>query len=341
MPFDANSGEATEPTISGSEISSTDDYGAESVGDSWYRIWVEFSVPASPTSGRRMVQGLNLSLRNDSNSASYTGDAAKGWYVWGMQFCNARNPNVYVKTTDKPVTPFLTDYFVEQQVKASWASPRILPIRYSTSTPTLEEGQFLCSLTAVATGRVKLTFKNAFAQAPIVMATTKTSGNTIDVEEVTNQYVVLRQTNHAGTADDGGAHVLVFGSDSSNRFGRARKSAKCPQIAPRLIAATAKRIGYAGTANLNLQTEQCPELGTVTRSGTGTYVFVFDKPFLRAPVIIANPLHGSWTTLGGGAAITAVSTTGFTVACTNTNNGAADPSLVHLAVLGFDNAQEV
>lgn len=67
-------------------------------------------------------------------------------------------------------------------------------------------------------GDFTITFKEAFKQAPIIIAAAATSGNAVTLTSVTATSARMTVHSAAGAAADVNAHVLVLGSDATDGF---------------------------------------------------------------------------------------------------------------------------
>lgn len=100
---------------------------------------------------------------------------------------------------------------------------RVIPmsIAYSAGTPSIDEGTAHASVADTATGVATVTFTNAFARTPIIVATgviTSTGDVLIPVlRSVTASGFILEVSDDAGTlTDPTSVHLLIFGFDSAD-----------------------------------------------------------------------------------------------------------------------------
>jgi hypothetical protein len=68
------------------------DFGATSIGDGWWRVWVTATATVSGTSS----VDINLA---DVTTLSYTGDGTSGIYLWGAQLEQSSTVGEYIPTT--------------------------------------------------------------------------------------------------------------------------------------------------------------------------------------------------------------------------------------------------
>lgn len=64
----------------------------------------------------------------------------------------------------------------------------------------------------------------------------------------------------------------------------------------------------------------------------------FNEPFARVPTVIATPLHATTELF---ATITAVSATQVSIKITTEAGAQADPTTLHVVVVGYDSADQV
>lgn len=107
-------------------------------------------------------------------------------------------------------------------VLAPFRLPRLEAYRvdYSAGTPSyaIGAGDATGNPTDNGTGDFTITFKEAFKQAPIIIAAAATSGHTVTLTSVTATTARMTVHSAAGAAADINAHVLVLGSDASDGF---------------------------------------------------------------------------------------------------------------------------
>lgn len=107
-------------------------------------------------------------------------------------------------------------------VLAPFRLPRMEAYRvnYSGGTPSYGLGaeDATGNPTDNGTGDFTITFKEKFAQAPIIIAAAATSGNSVTLTSVTATSARMRVHNAAGVAADINAHVLVLGSDATDGY---------------------------------------------------------------------------------------------------------------------------
>ena len=213
-----------------------------------------------------------------------------------------------------------------QRVHVTSIAPRMIPIRL-TAPGTMTEGKYQCTVSA-STNTSTITFNYPFQVAPTVVAVPDTAGNSVTISSVSVNQIVLKQTNSAGTASTNGMHILVLGQDLPNKVFKLRRALKCVQLKPRIVAGIITNT--AGTySNTNFA-----DLGTVTKNGTGDITATFQKPFKRAPVVIAA------SAVNGSVAVTSSSTTACRLAAA-THAGTATDGTMHVLALGFDYADQL
>ena len=93
-----------------------EDYGYESVGDGWYRIWQTSRLPSSTGGGRTWY----ISIAGPNGETSYQGIAGNGIYLWGSQVEKRDFVTAYVKTEADTLTETMPVL-----VKAGPNEPRI------------------------------------------------------------------------------------------------------------------------------------------------------------------------------------------------------------------------
>lgn len=100
-----------------------------------------------------------------------------------------------------------------------------------------------------------------------------------------------------------------------------------PQRMPRLVAF---HLDGTGTASLVVGSKD----GVLTDNNVGDYTITFDKPFARAPIVVASSL-----TAGAVIQVSAASASAVTILVKNTAGAALDADL-HILVQGFDAKDE-
>jgi len=95
--FNLTAGTVSAPTVGGAGVAAYAKITA--LGNGWYRVEVAGKINGGVTSGH-----LQVNLYDDGGAINYTGDAAKGLYLWGAQFERAVFSSSYIKTVASAVT---------------------------------------------------------------------------------------------------------------------------------------------------------------------------------------------------------------------------------------------
>lgn len=206
-------------------------------------------------------------------------------------------------------------------------APRLIPL-VLTAPGTVTEGKHQVSASG-ASNRTTITFNRPFAAAPIVVGMPDTLGNTLKLVSSSVSQIVIDQFTHADAAATNGMHLWVLGQDEPNRIGKLRRRLKVTQFKPRLIAGIISQSGSVYSAT------NYSDLGTFVRNGAGDVTITFARAFLRAPVVVAV------SDTSASVAVTAVSTTACTIKVSTTSGAGADPSTMHIGILGFDAIDQI
>ena len=100
---------------------------------------------------------------------------------------------------------------------------RLIPmtVRWTAGTPTIEEGTAHGSIADTGTGIATITFTDAFARKPVIVACSEAGTGdkiTAHLRSVTQTGFILESISEAGAAADStvDTHLLVIGFDSAD-----------------------------------------------------------------------------------------------------------------------------
>lgn len=219
--------------------------------------------------------------------------------------------------------------YAPEPVTCSNIAPRLIPI-VLTGPSTATEGKHQITVTAVS-NRTTITFLRPFAAAPVVVGVPDTAGNTLKLVSSSVNQIVIDQFTNADVAATNGMHLWVLGQDEPNRIGKLRRRLKVTQFKPRLIAGIISQSATVYSAT------SYADIGTFVRNAAGDVTITFQRPFLRAPVVIVS----AGTTGALASAVTSSSTTSCTVKVTDAAGTGTDPTTIHIGILGFDAVDQV
>ena len=105
-----------------------------------------------------------------------------------------------------------------REIKCPQRLPRQLHlvVGIAGSVASLTEGKFDCTVSRTAKGRVKVTFNEPFARAPIAVGNVVygSLGLILSIEAVSTTAVDIRMYDAAGADQDSNFHLLIQGWDA-------------------------------------------------------------------------------------------------------------------------------
>lgn len=211
-------------------------------------------------------------------------------------------------------------------------SPRIIGFHVDgTGTASLVSGKFQGTLTDNGTGDYTITFNRQFAEAPLIFGTV--IGSTAGVvNKVTSSVsnVNVKTFDAAGNATDLDFYLFVVGKDTPGQAAGIKRAVQTPQ---RLARAEVFELTVT-TGTPSLTTGLGSHAGSIADTGTGIFTLTFSEKFKRVPQVLLT---------AGGSNIANIDSVAVDscVIRTFTNAGvAADPTVVHGLVLGYDDVTE-
>lgn len=223
-------------------------------------------------------------------------------------------------------SPDTTVMQIPQRVLSSAGGARLMGFKVVSNAIT--EGKKQATL-SVASSVYTFTFTNAFARAPIVVASSvETTSGALRVSAATASGFAITSTTEGGVAGDKDFEVLVLGWDREDAQWGRRYALQVPQLKPRLLAFT---VTGTGTAAITYGVGDA----ALTDNGTGDWTLTFTKAFKRAPVCVVMGQTGRCCIKS------AVSTTAVTVVGFAGDGTTATDQIFHVFCLGFDSAMEV
>lgn len=100
---------------------------------------------------------------------------------------------------------------------------RVIPmkVKWTTGTPSIGEGFAHASISDTGTGIATITFNNAFARVPTIIATCEAATGekvTAALRSVAQDSFILEVTDEAGALSDSTVytHILIIGFDSAD-----------------------------------------------------------------------------------------------------------------------------
>lgn len=213
-------------------------------------------------------------------------------------------------------------------VHAAWDRSRIMGIKVTTTTPTLDIAPRGATISKTATGDVTITFPSSFGSTAIVPVATPILGTRAEIEVTTVAINSVRIKRYvSGTLTDGAFYLLVYGADGSATYQTKLEPLDNDQRFPRMLGF---RITYSGgVPAITTGTGDA----TLTDTGTGDVLVTLNNPFKREPIVVATPTSAGLCTVKAAASSSAFSILGF-----NAAGAAADLTDVSCIVLGWDDA---
>lgn len=216
-------------------------------------------------------------------------------------------------------------------VRSSVDRPILHAFKVDTTTSgTINIGARHASISRAGTGDVTLTFSRPFGGSQVVAVATPILGTRaeIGIHSISATAVRVKLT-VAGTGTDGSFYLMVLGSDSRDSVWGRRRIVENTQRHPRFMPIVITYTAGAPAVTVG------SGLVTLTDTGTGDVALAFAKPFKREPIVVASSVGAGLVTVKAAATASGVSITNF-----DTGGSAADPTAIHLFVLGFDDATE-
>lgn len=108
---------------------------------------------------------------------------------------------------------------MQREVMSPQRMPRLVAFKLDgTGTASLVIGAKDGSLADNGTGDYTITLAQAFARAPVVVATPITAGAVVEIAAASASAVQILVKDTAGAALDGEVHVLVHGFDAKDEY---------------------------------------------------------------------------------------------------------------------------
>jgi hypothetical protein len=181
---------------------------------------------------------------------------------------------------------------------------------------------------AIASSVYTATFQRAFGRDCMVWCTPIAAAQkACNVTAVSASACSVATFSAAEAAEDNSFYMLVLGWDAKDEHYGMNKLIQVPQRKPRLEAF---RISGSGTASIALGSTDA----SLVDNGTGNYTLIWNRPFVREPIVIATAKAGRAQCLA------AATNTGVAVGSFGATGTAADDD-INVLVLGFDAADEI
>lgn len=218
-------------------------------------------------------------------------------------------------------------------VKNAWNAARIelFKVTPHATTPTINIGGGKATLIRNGAGDYTLTFKRPFSSDNVIAAASVISTTIAHNHIVSCSATAVRVlVGASGSGSDSNAfYVVVQGSDNPQYGARHRKTTRCSDRYPRLVAGQVE--WSAGTPSIKTGTGDF----TIADTGTGVVTVTFANPFLREPMVLVNQNKAGNCTVNAAAGVSSIVLNAF-----NAAGAATDPDDMHFMVFGYDDALE-